>query len=29
LPNIFVEITNYNDIKPKKRVLSSRKKQPQ
>jgi hypothetical protein len=27
LPNIFVEITNFNDIKPKKRVLSSRKKQ--
>jgi hypothetical protein len=28
-PNIFVEITNFNDIKPKKRVLSSRKKPKQ
>ena len=26
LPSIFVEITNFNDIKPVKRVLSSRKK---
>ena len=29
LPNIFVEISNFNDIKPKKRVLSSRKKSKQ
>ena len=26
LPNIFVEITNFNEVKPIKRVLSSRKK---
>jgi len=26
LPNIFVEITNFNEVKPVKRVLSSRKK---
>lgn len=26
LPNIFVEISNFNDIKPKRSVLSSRKK---
>lgn len=26
LPNIFVEITNFNEVKPKKRVLSNRKK---
>ncbi len=25
-PNIFVEITNFNETKPQKRVLSSRKK---
>ena len=29
LPNIFVEISNFNDIKPKKRVLSNRKKPKQ
>ena len=29
LPNIFTEITNFNDIKPKKRVLSNRKKPKQ
>jgi hypothetical protein len=29
LPNIFVEITNYTYIKPKKRVLSNRKKPKQ
>ena len=28
-PNIFVEITNFNETKPKKRVLSSRKKPKQ
>ena len=26
LPNIFVEITNFNEVKPIKRVLSNRKK---
>ena len=26
LPNIFVEITNFNEVKPVKRVLSNRKK---
>lgn len=26
LPNIFQEITNFNEVKPVKRVLSSRKK---
>lgn len=26
LPFIFVEITNFNEVKPVKRVLSSRKK---
>ena len=26
LPSIFVEISNFNDIKPVKRVLSNRKK---
>ncbi len=26
LPNIFQEITNFNDIKPKRSVLSNRKK---
>ena len=26
LPNIFVEITNFNETKPVKRVLSNRKK---
>ena len=26
LPNIFAEITNFNEVKPVKRVLSSRKK---
>lgn len=25
-PNIFVEITNFNEVKPVKRVLSNRKK---
>jgi hypothetical protein len=29
LPNIFVEITNFNETKQPKRVLSSRKKQQQ
>lgn len=29
LPNIFVEITNFNETKPQKRVLSSRKKPKQ
>ena len=29
LPNIFVEITNFNETKPKKRVLSNRKKPKQ
>ena len=29
LPNIFVEISNFNETKPKKRVLSNRKKQKQ
>ena len=29
LPNIFVEISNFNDIKPKKSVLSNRKKPKQ
>lgn len=28
-PNIFVEITNFNETKPQKRVLSSRKKPKQ
>ena len=26
LPSIFVEISNFNEVKPVKRVLSSRKK---
>lgn len=26
LPNIFQEITNFNEVKPVKRVLSNRKK---
>ena len=26
LPNIFVEISNFNEVKPIKRVLSNRKK---
>ena len=26
LPNIFVEISNFNEVKPVKRVLSNRKK---
>ena len=26
LPNIFIEITNFNEVKPVKRVLSNRKK---
>jgi hypothetical protein len=29
LPNIFVEITNFNETKPPKRVLSNRKKSKQ
>ena len=29
LPNIFVEITNLNEVKPVKRVLSNRKKSKQ
>ena len=29
LPNIFVEITNFNETKPPKRVLSNRKKPKQ
>ena len=29
LPNIFQEISNFNDIKPKTRVLSNRKKPKQ
>jgi hypothetical protein len=29
LPNIFVEITNFNETKSKKRVLSNRKKSKQ
>ena len=29
LPNIFVEISNFNDIKPKRSVLSNRKKPKQ
>lgn len=29
VPHIFEEISNFNDIKPKKRVLSNRKKPKQ